>query len=161
MKKGKQYNEFSKKTQREMIMNRLTTFGRRVIREKPQVSFSRKGMSLAIETVIVIVLAAAVLSALLYFFMSNWNPANQTIENMRKRTELCNSYLAKDPLCKQENFKDVAVQIPFGTLQDICKKLPYKNYCIAGINLPRGVTNAEWYCAAKCCAEFGCSILGS
>jgi len=125
---------------------------------------SRKGMSLAVETVIVLVLAAAVLTALLYFFRSSFTPVETQTHLIQKQTELCQRYLARDPLCKRENFGAVSSSIPFGSIDQkdslryVCNKLYYEEYCRTGANNdPGSPKNQDYYCAAKCCASYGCN----
>ena len=59
-----------------------------------------KGVAIAIETVIYIILAVLVLTILLFFFTSQSGPAQQQINLQRERNEICSAIAAKDPKCE-------------------------------------------------------------
>lgn len=58
-----------------------------------------KGVSLAIETIIVIILAVTVLTVLLYFFRSTQGPAEDAIKLLRLQTNACSAYVFYDERC--------------------------------------------------------------
>ena len=58
-----------------------------------------KGMSLPIETVIILVLAAIVLAALLAFFLGVFNPGNQRVKTLGDLQSACFRYVSLDPDC--------------------------------------------------------------
>ena len=59
-----------------------------------------KGVAIAIETVIFIILAVLVLTVLLFFFTSQSGPAQQQISLQRERNEICSAIATKDPKCE-------------------------------------------------------------
>lgn len=59
-----------------------------------------KGISIAIETVIYIILAVLVLTILLFFFTSQSGPAQQEISLQRERNELCGRIATAEPKCE-------------------------------------------------------------
>ena len=60
---------------------------------------SKKGVAIAIETVIFIILAVLVLTILLFFFTTQSGPAQQQITLQRERNEICSAVATKDPKC--------------------------------------------------------------
>jgi hypothetical protein len=74
----------------------------------------KKGISLPIETVVVIVLAVAVLLAMLYFFGLTQPPIDR-IKLEQQRIGLCSSYISADSECRSAMPPE---------LQDVCSKLP-------------------------------------
>ena len=60
----------------------------------------RKGISLPVETVIVIVLAIIVLAALLLFFTGTFTPGSDKIKLEQRKVDLCSNYVAADSECR-------------------------------------------------------------
>ncbi len=96
---------------------------------------SRKGISLAIETIVFIILAVTVLSVLLLFFTGTGGPAQTSVELENKRNIICGDYVRNYPKCDSPGtgLKDI------DKLPDICKKLgtidpkePAKKPCESG-----------------------------
>ncbi|MBI2172918.1 MAG: hypothetical protein HYT73_01760 [Candidatus Aenigmarchaeota archaeon] len=100
-----------------------------------------KGVSLAIETVVFIILAVLVLTILLFFFTSQSGPAQQEISLQRQRAEICGRIATADPKC--ENFNGITSS----DLNDLTDKV-----CV-GIKLcTAGEDDAA--CVKKCCTIF-------
>ncbi len=58
-----------------------------------------KGISLSLETVILLILMAIVLAALLGFFLGTFNPAKGKFDVLKQRDSLCLQYVSIDPKC--------------------------------------------------------------
>ena len=58
-----------------------------------------KGVSLAIETIIILILAVSVLTVLLFFLRSQVGPAQDTATLLREQTSACSAYVGADPAC--------------------------------------------------------------
>ena len=59
-----------------------------------------KGVSIAMETIIYIILAIIVLTVLLYFLTSQAGPAQTRVELENQRNTLCGKYVKYDPTCQ-------------------------------------------------------------
>ncbi len=123
------------------------------------VAMNRKGVSLPIETVVVVILAASVLSVMLLFFNQIWGQGKTDVDRIRDQTKACQKFLSLDPECSKENFIMIRVQVP--ELSGVCAKLEaFSLDCIAGANTAPSGVDQGFYCAAKCCAAYGCSVPG-
>lgn len=69
-----------------------------------------KGISLALETVILLILMAVVLAALMAFFLGVFNPAKSNLDSIREKESICVQYISRDPGC--EHVKDIAQKTP-------------------------------------------------
>ncbi len=58
-----------------------------------------KGISIAIETIIYLILAITVLSVLLFFFLSQAGPSQDQFKLEADRSRYCGSYVSKDLTC--------------------------------------------------------------
>ncbi len=103
----------------------------------------RKGVALATQTVVLLVLAAIVLGSILIFFMNIFNPQEKGFATVAEQTTLCQAQIRFDPKCK------TPLPIPTGTPQkgliDVCKSLNYEK-C-------QGSPTPE-LCIQQCCANF-------
>ncbi len=102
----------------------------------------KKGISLAIETIIFIILAVLVLSVLLGFLFGPGWQAQNAIEQQRQKTSICIAYTIKSPTCTSDgsDVKDIDI------LADICGP---KKLNAAGCS---GSRDAK--CFAECCKGF-------
>lgn len=93
----------------------------------------RKGVSLTLETIVVLTLSVLVLGVLLYFFSSNFYPAQTKIDDLNSQRDLCIKHMNNDPECKK----------PGGTeLVKLCQKLGYEKCKTASD------------CVPSCCSLF-------
>lgn len=99
-----------------------------------------KGVSLAIETIIFIILAVTVLSVLLLFFTTVGTPPQNAIELEQKRVTMCGEYIRIWPHCDQldNRFSNAAI------LANVCGKLKAAN-CDG---------TASSNCFAECCKTY-------
>jgi hypothetical protein len=95
-----------------------------------------KGVSIAIETVIFIILAVLVLTLLLFFFTSQSGPAQQQINLQRERNEICGLLVTKHPKC--DSTADIVAE-DIAKLRKACDLL---KICTGGDNEA---------CFKKCC----------
>ena len=63
----------------------------------------KKGIAIAMETIVYIILAVLVLAILLYFLTSQAGPAQSEAELQLARAELCLDYTAYDSTCENPN----------------------------------------------------------
>lgn len=86
----------------------------------------KKGISLPIETTIVIVLAVIVLVALLFFFSGSVNPGIDRIKLEGQKATLCSDYVSVDKECESASkvFSVRGAKI-LTDLGDLGKKLGY------------------------------------
>ncbi|GEM_PF-2181549 len=101
-----------------------------------------KGMSLALETVILLILMAVVLAALMSFFLGVFNPAKSQLDNIKNKESFCVQYISKDPGCAHAHDIKDGTTAPYsdGTkygsaktaiteLEKICKSTPDNPPC--------------------------------
>ncbi len=102
----------------------------------------KKGISLAIETIIFMILAVLVLSVLLGFLFGPGWQAQNTIEQQRLKTSICIAYTTKSPLCNSDGsgVKDIDI------LADVCG--PQK------LNVAGCAGSRSASCFAECCKGF-------
>lgn len=60
---------------------------------------SKRGMSLPVETVIILVIAAVVLGSVLMFFMGVFAPGSSSVDATRLQSSLCTQYFINNPTC--------------------------------------------------------------
>ncbi len=108
-----------------------------------------KGISLAIETIIVVILAVTVLTVLLYFFRSTQGPVEDTLKLIQKQTNACSAYTSFDSRCS--DISKVQNQDVLKNIADACK----------GLNRQRGdypacagQSTADIQCVKQCCKTF-------
>jgi hypothetical protein len=106
-----------------------------------------KGMSLAIETIVFVILAVTVLSVLLAFFMTTGVPGGDKARMYAEMNELCGKYVRQKPLC---NDASGLVDVDTTRLIKICQSL--------GTDVKNGAkqctTGFDKNCAAACCDMF-------
>lgn len=81
-----------------------------------------KGVSLAIETIIYIILAVLALSILILFFTTVGGDSQQTIKDEARRSVLCGEYKTFSPGCGDPAGFDEKDE-----LQSVCNKLKAKD----------------------------------
>ena len=108
-----------------------------------------RGISLPIETTVVIVLAAIVLVALLLFFSGTFSPGAERIKLEQRKVDLCTKYVAQDSTCRISASAD---------LQDVCKKLdtPNARVCCSAY-CPAIETATQCTVAGGTCDDVECS----
>lgn len=74
-----------------------------------------KGISLAIETIIYLILAITVLSILLLFFLTQAGPAQDQYTLQAKRDRFCGTYTSLDFGCKGRSEGGTVQPVPVGT----------------------------------------------
>jgi len=112
-----------------------------------------KGISLVIETVIVLVLAVIVLSVLLLFFHHFFGPGQTILDLEREKNELCIQYIKYDKDCSDSSKVDSSL---VGKLVSKCRSLSTKQNdkypCCA---YDSKVTNSDLdevtACISQCC----------
>jgi hypothetical protein len=104
-----------------------------------------KGISMAIETIIYIILAVTVLTVLLLFFTKTGGDSQTQVELQAKRNIYCSTYTSADPMCARQGTYANGKEIFSGTektkFSDVCVKLK-----AAGCPGDK--------CFASCCALF-------
>src|SRR3989344_8754875 len=105
-----------------------------------------KGVSLSIETIVILILAVIVLAAMLIFLSGTTNPAAETLRATRIQTESCAAYVRNDPDCTDIGIQDVAVDVK-QNIAEACNILQGYNEC-------RGKSQADTACVRGCCKSF-------
>ena len=106
--------------------------------------FTMKGMAIAFETIIYLILAVMVLTVLLFFFTSQASPAQNEFQLLSDQREGCVAYAQQLPSCGSEVF-------PLASkLRKACDGLKQFNSCKAGI--------ADDVCFKECCRSY-CRIV--
>lgn len=103
-----------------------------------------KGMSLAIETVILIILAVLVLAVLIFFFMNFFGGGESEIARENKKRDNCLAYARTNPKCVSALNSRVSSSVRTA-LEDVCKKMSFSE-CE---NTPLGIP-----CVRQCCKEY-------
>ena len=67
-----------------------------------------KGMSLALETIIILILALTVFTALTYFFNRTFGEGQTTVDLLNGQREWCGAYLRQDNKCSSTGYASVA-----------------------------------------------------
>jgi hypothetical protein len=107
-----------------------------------------KGVTLPIETIVVLVLAVIVLGVLLWFFATSSTPGIQLTKLKQEQSIWCSSYQQNNHDCDENDDDDVGDDIK-NKLADICYKL---NQAEGGYSSCGGTfSNA---CAKECCSMF-------
>ncbi|MBI4895489.1 MAG: hypothetical protein HY831_03275 [Candidatus Aenigmarchaeota archaeon] len=118
-----------------------------------------KGISLALETVILLILMAVVLAALMAFFLGVFNPSKTQLDTIRDKESTCVQYISRDPGCEHadaivegtepyntDKYRDAKTAI--GKLKTICRSTPDNPPCgIKTCDSPSAVVKA-------CCVSF-------
>ncbi|MBI4163128.1 MAG: hypothetical protein HY513_05580 [Candidatus Aenigmarchaeota archaeon] len=100
-----------------------------------------KGVAIAMETVIYLILAVTVLTVLLYFFTSQANPAQNRLELYRQQQDGCLAFAKQQKSCQEIDFPQKA------QLEKTCRQLSEFQSCTTG-----GLN-----CLRECCRTF-CGI---
>ncbi|MBS3053191.1 MAG: hypothetical protein J4469_01695 [Candidatus Aenigmarchaeota archaeon] len=66
-----------------------------------------KGMSLALETIIILILSLTVFTALTYFFNLQFGRGQTTVDLLNGQREWCGAYLRQDNKCIQTGYDSV------------------------------------------------------
>jgi len=101
-----------------------------------------KGVSLAIETIIYLILAVTVLTILLYFFLSQASPVETEFELRQKQATLCGRYVNVDPKCEGDGTNPKGDAAVISELVKTCEKL--------GID-PSYCPTQNLHCIQVCC----------
>ena len=107
----------------------------------------KKGIALAMETIVYLILAVLVLAILLYFLTSQAGPAQNQAELLQKSAQLCSDYIKADSTCSNINGVKILAGKTVSDLLDKCRKLN-----TAGCSL--GGNDQE--CVQRCCSTYGC-----
>jgi hypothetical protein len=103
-----------------------------------------KGISLSIETIIVIILAVSVMTALLMFFNSQWNPFVGQIDYRNVQREQCYTLVSSNGFKCSASGVDSKVMDKVKDLGKACQYLKYASCS--------GSLSDE--CLKQCCSMF-------
>ncbi|MFC2143446.1 hypothetical protein ACFLQN_03535 [Candidatus Aenigmatarchaeota archaeon] len=120
-----------------------------------------KGISLAIETIIVVILAVTVLTVMLFFFRSQTSPAQETLELINRQTSGCSGYIFYDYRCNNNIDTELRADLlESGILEKIAKSC-------AGLYIKEGsyprcagkatvspANSDDLQCIQQCCRTF-------
>ncbi|MFH0836558.1 MAG: hypothetical protein V1870_00345 [Candidatus Aenigmatarchaeota archaeon] len=120
-----------------------------------------KGISLSMETVVLLILMVIVLAALLGFFTGIFNPAQTKIDMLRNKESLCLKYVSVDPGCghakeiieQKDSYKtgkySEAYTAAYSIANNVCNKPTGDAVCGTGIDNPTG---KPYECLLSCCS---------
>lgn len=103
-----------------------------------------KGMSLPLETVVLLILAAVVLAALLGFFLGTFTPAQSKIDILKKQSSLCQQIFSADSQCK---YAGAVIPLAAKLRSEVCGKPTDGPICSS-----KGADDP--YCIKGCCSIF-------
>jgi|GEM_PF-2217004 len=110
---------------------------------------AKKGVAIAIETVIFIILAVVVLTVLLLFFNTQAGTAQDKFKREAERTEFCRQYVQYDPACGNRD------EVTGPNRATILKGI---NEACGGLNVPNCQRGSEQEaspeCIRNCCSIF-------
>lgn len=114
-------------------------------------SINSKGMSIATETIVMLVLAAVVLVSLLAFFGSTFTPAKGEAKKTFEQARWCGEYVRYDSDCSGGS--DLSNRVDNNKFDEIDKELTAacKSLGITGIFSKPNVDGVKLY---KCCESF-------
>lgn len=117
-----------------------------------QISSLRKGIAIATDTIIYIILGVTVLTVLLFFLTTNYAPVEDRVKLERDRAQFCDSYVRIDPDCDgraDTGERGVGDQSSLDSvkskLDPVCTKLNVPAKCTGG-----GTTCLISNCCAVC-----------
>ena len=105
----------------------------------------RKGISLAIETIIFIILAVTVMSVLLLFFTKTGGEAQTRVDQEKDRIINCGRWTTQKPLCDSAD-KNQLTNLDVDKFIALCKKLD------TPACTQTGKTSLE--CLKACCSTY-------
>ena len=122
-----------------------------------------RGISLSLETIVLLILMAIVLGALLLFFNNIFNPASLRVNGIKEKESLCLQYVSVDTGCSHA--KEIAEETdPYkggkytqaktameSISSNVCNKPSNDPLCGSGISDPK---NSRVQCLQSCCAIY-------
>lgn len=109
---------------------------------------TKKGMSLPLETVILLILAAIVLWALIAFFFKFYPSAQNIVEVTNARSSLCQQIVSADPHCSlSELTRQGKSGLATKLKSDVCGKPKDAPVCGSETDTPE-------QCITACCSLF-------
>ncbi len=109
-----------------------------------------KGISIAMETIVYLILAVTVLSVALFFFMSQANPAQDQFTLEANRNRFCGIYTTNDFQCKGDGVNPLPVGKDNDVLEGIgsaCGELHRRSFG----HYPSCSGSASLECIKECC----------
>ncbi|MBI5347103.1 MAG: hypothetical protein HZB66_00655 [Candidatus Aenigmarchaeota archaeon] len=120
-----------------------------------------RGLMLATDTVVIVIIAGAVLVLLLAFFKGTGGRGIDQMTLERQRSELCSRYLSLDNDCDgkadvktNEQLNDI-YKINDPNLMNVCQRLGIPNCDGKGAITPTDLASPGMKCLRACC--MGCS----
>jgi len=118
-----------------------------------------KGISLSIETVVLLILMTIVLAALLAFFLGIFNPAKSKFDVIKDRENLCMQYVTKDSKCDPSavktqdssatgRYESQLKPILESLFTNVCNKPSGDSVCKGSTEYPTGS------CLRDCCVSY-------
>jgi len=84
----------------------------------------KKGETLAVNNLVLIILAVVVLVAVLLVIVKMITPGTQNIDLQRQKEQLCSIYSFSDPGCNEPDMVDDTLAV---NLSAVCQKLDFDN----------------------------------
>ena len=116
-----------------------------------------KGVTLPIETIVILALAIIVLGVLLFFFTTTSSPAIDLVKLKQEQSIFCSSYQQQNPDCDEERHEEIVTDFPgadqpelFVKLAGVCSKL---NIAEGGYPACTG-QKLDYPCVIECCKMY-------
>lgn len=100
-----------------------------------------KGISLATQTIVLLIISAIILGSVLVFYMNTTNPSQKGFTDVAEQTMLCQKQVRYDPRCSTP----LPTGTPYARLLEICTDFKYEK-CQP--------LTSEVECIRQCCANF-------
>lgn len=105
-----------------------------------------KGISLAIETVVILIIAVVILGILSYMLISGTLPGVNNLKLQQNIQQYCGLYVQLDPTCANTKNQITTFGDSAATLAGFCKTIGYSS-CTG---TPLTITCVKQCCAAMC-----------
>ena len=122
--------------------------------------FVMKGISLALETIIVLILAITVLTVLSFFFTKQFGQGQTTIELLNGQREACSAYVRQNSKCTSETHRSVDTSNKdnvLGKLTYYCGRLEGHTDCpnkCRDADPAKCKDKASYNCVIQCCSLY-------
>lgn len=112
-----------------------------------------KGLSLPIQAVVFLIIAALVLTSMIMFYLSSGGGSQQNIANIAKQTDLCQQYTRHDLRCEDvdlfyDDFDDPRISTEIMVkIVEVCENL-------GNVECTSVSPDASLECIQVCCSNF-------
>jgi hypothetical protein len=121
-----------------------------------------KGVTLPIETIVILVLAIIVFGVLLWFFVLSSSPSMNIAQLKQQQSILCSSYQERNVYCSKSEHENMVYSSQIAKIIEICYQINLEDntYPNCDEDLYDNRYNEEdqagkgYYCVTECCHMF-------